>query len=1068
MADRDRLGRLVRLLDDATPPASDGELLQEFALRRDEAAFAALVRRYAPLVAGVCRRVLRADADADDAFQVTFLILAAKAQRLRPEKSLACWLAKVAYHVALRARASAQRRRALERQALPPMRPEAHRTYEWHELGPILDDELNRLPEKLRAPLVLCGLQGKTNAEAAAALGWPVGSISRRLAEGRDRLRGRLARQGFTVAATLPFALAAPADAAAPGLLDATSRTAVLFADSGASAGLHAARVVTLAEGVLRAMWLTRVKVASLLLLAAAVIGVGIGLGSRQMTAAEPTAPQAPAVAAESPAPPVDRQADPLPDGAVARLGSTRWRHGGDVHFAQWVAGGQQLLTVTTSEGRHQGKYQGLCRLWDRATGKELRRFPTGDEVSGVAALSPDEKRLALVGHNDGALRIFDVATGRLAAGIPRTPAGDVFKGFGEACFAPDSTALATLCSDHVIRLWDAATGKLIRQFGAASSDPLTIIWPNTIAFSPDGKTIARTFEDLGKAGFVSGVRRWDVATGAALAGIDDPPAEGPGGPFTRAVAFLPDGSGLFRIRRDSVVVLVDGAGKEIRTFGAPRQEQPVARIALSADGKLLAAKDHAYSTGFRVWEVATGKEMGGVQEKNPFNRLSSSDNLSFAPDGKQLCVVAGNTVRLFDVATGKEVNASEGHGGAMTYLAVTPDGRTALSLGEDSMVRRWDLATGQELGRLPLPHWIRNLAVAPDGKSFAFDGRDGRIHLWDSVAGKETQTFAPEPAGKGVGENGLVFSLDGKLLAAKDAAAVHVWNVVTGQSVCRMPSEQGTSFRDLAFSPDGTLLAIVSAGKDNQHGVSLRQATTGLPVREIRPQRGTLQTIAFSPDSRTLALVHHQDKAVTLWETATGRERAQIHQADVGGVAFAPDGQSLAAVTHDSQIVVWDVPTGRLLGKRAGSYWMRHVQFTPDGRRLLTASQDTTGVVWDADPLLRRLPRAVNAAADMPAAWAKLGGDDAMAAWQAQAAMLNAPDQALAILKEALKPAAAADEAQIQRWLAELEDERFAVREQAAAALEKRGSVAEPFLQKALKAGPPLETRQRLEQLLE
>jgi RNA polymerase sigma factor (sigma-70 family) len=171
---------------------SDGQLLEWFINQREEGAFAALVRRHGPMVMSVCRRVLRNSHDAEDAFQATFLVLAEKAPRLRQPELLANWLYGVAYRTALHARQRASRRSDREREAATLSVSGSDSETESRELRRVLDEELQGLPEKYRAPLVLCYLEGMTNEEAARMLGWPSGSISYRLARGRELLRERL------------------------------------------------------------------------------------------------------------------------------------------------------------------------------------------------------------------------------------------------------------------------------------------------------------------------------------------------------------------------------------------------------------------------------------------------------------------------------------------------------------------------------------------------------------------------------------------------------------------------------------------------------------------------------------------------------------------------------------------------------------------------------------------------------------------------------------------------------------------------------------------------------------
>jgi RNA polymerase sigma factor (sigma-70 family) len=275
----------------------DGQLLQRFADGREEAAFAALVRRHGPLVLGVCRRVLRDAHAAEDAFQATFLVLLRRARALDRRGSLAGWLHTVAYHVALRARARAARRQRQERQVAQMADTVSPPGEVWLDLQPVLDEELGRLPETYREAVLLCCVQGKSHAEAARLLGWPVGTVKGRLARARDLLRRRLGRRGVTLSAGgLALALAENASAAVPGpLLHATVETAVA-----AAAGLASSPAVSLAEGVLKTMFVTKLKIATALLALAGIVAVAAGAVADPAKAPQGkavTPPQPPAVA---------------------------------------------------------------------------------------------------------------------------------------------------------------------------------------------------------------------------------------------------------------------------------------------------------------------------------------------------------------------------------------------------------------------------------------------------------------------------------------------------------------------------------------------------------------------------------------------------------------------------------------------------------------------------------------------------------------------------------------------------------------------------------------------------
>jgi RNA polymerase sigma-70 factor (ECF subfamily) len=237
------------------PPQADGQLLARYVADRDEAAFAALVERYGTLVFGVCNRVLQDPHAAEDAFQATFLVLARRAATLDGEGPLGNWLYAVAYRTAVKARQNAARRRAHERQVLEMPPVPAGNDQPWDDLRPLLDEELNQLPEKYRAPLVLCFLEGKSHQEAARELGWPSGSMSRRMSRARELLRQRLTRRGLALSTGLLFALItskAKAAAVAPALATRTAQAAVVFGTGKAGAGATvAARVAALAEEVL-------------------------------------------------------------------------------------------------------------------------------------------------------------------------------------------------------------------------------------------------------------------------------------------------------------------------------------------------------------------------------------------------------------------------------------------------------------------------------------------------------------------------------------------------------------------------------------------------------------------------------------------------------------------------------------------------------------------------------------------------------------------------------------------------------------------------------------------------
>src|SRR5438445_829865 len=270
---------------------TDGELLKRFVAHQDKGAFEALVRRYGPLVLGVCRRVLHQRQDAEDAFQATFLVLLHKASSIAQPELVGNWLYGVAHYTAKNAKASAARRRARERGMTEMPRAQLVADEDGlQELRPLLDEEISRLPEKYRVPVVLCELQGKSRKEVARHVGCPEGTISSRLARARQLLRQRLLKRGLTLSAgSLAVALSQDvvlASVPAP-LVSSTIKTAALIAASPeATAGVVSAQVAALTEGVLKTMFLAKLKTATAVLLAVSIL-TGAAMLTHQAVAAK-------------------------------------------------------------------------------------------------------------------------------------------------------------------------------------------------------------------------------------------------------------------------------------------------------------------------------------------------------------------------------------------------------------------------------------------------------------------------------------------------------------------------------------------------------------------------------------------------------------------------------------------------------------------------------------------------------------------------------------------------------------------------------------------------------------
>jgi RNA polymerase sigma factor (sigma-70 family) len=269
--------RAVLLGEPATLP--DGRLVESFLTYRDENAFAMLVKRHGPMVLGVCRRVIGNEHDAEDACQAVFIVLARKAGSIVPRDLVGNWLYGVAYRIAMHARGRLGRHRARERQVNNVPEPMVAPEVDVHELHQILDRELNQLPEKFRVPMVLCDLEGRPRKDVAVQLKIPEGTLSSRLAKGRDLLAHRLARHGLTLCGgALANVIANQASAVQPALVVSTVKAAALVAGGQSAVGIVSAHVIALSEGALKTMFLQKLKMISMLIVGVLLGGLGLSV----------------------------------------------------------------------------------------------------------------------------------------------------------------------------------------------------------------------------------------------------------------------------------------------------------------------------------------------------------------------------------------------------------------------------------------------------------------------------------------------------------------------------------------------------------------------------------------------------------------------------------------------------------------------------------------------------------------------------------------------------------------------------------------------------------------------
>jgi RNA polymerase sigma factor (sigma-70 family) len=889
---------------------SDAELLERYVERRDEAAIETLLWRHGPMVLRTCWRLLGSLSDAEDCFQATFLVLCRDARSIARRQSLGSWLYKVAYRVCLRARTARQRQPAALPAGVEPLANEPISALACHELRAILDEELGCLPEKYRAPLVLHYLEGKTVEQVAAELGWPCGTVCVRLTRGKDRLRNRLAKRGMVTSAGAVAVVLAEQTASA-SLTPAFVQTAVRALITGAISRT----AESLAQGFMRAQLLGRLKLALTLL----IVAGGTAAGTEVLLTHD--SPETQTVSGASFSDPsalkerpmgADPDGDPLPRGAIRRLGGARFRHGGFVHAMAYSSDGRTL--TTTSGG-------GVIRVWDAATGQP--RPATRNESLGTGAafaLSTDGSLLATdevsnLAYDPGPVKLS------LSALLSRRIISSL-EAIGGAplrsiTISRDGKRVAAGGGFNNMLVWEIAKGKLIRRLPLGSRPAQC----ERIALSHDGKLLAA--RDNRKS-----LRLWDVESGHEREPLLPDLSYPTSFDFSCDGRVLACGDGRGQIRLWNPLT-----GKLIRTIAPPNNQTPqgkiegIAVLAISSDSTAIATAGDEGSV--RLWGATSGElraELVSPTHTKP-NRCRA---LAFSPDNRRLAVGGeSQEITIWDVATGNRIAMNGEPDAFPCYAAVSPNGDTvATTCGRK--LQLWDTQTGRRFKTIDT--WGKWLAFSPDGSALASPGAS-----WDLATGKPIEQAKVEPSYRSS------LNLSDSAGRSEAEARQRLWWI------------RGDTQRPAAISPDGQMCAWPLGKQGAGAAVILYETISGQKSGEI-PCSARCWSAAFCPDGQTIAVAG--DDFVELREVPAGRfvrqfvnvppNSRKLAKWPCQALAVSPDGELLAA-NDGWAIRVWDIASGQELEKFSGhNGQILSLAFFPDSRRLISGSEDTTALIWD------------------------------------------------------------------------------------------------------------------------
>jgi RNA polymerase sigma factor (sigma-70 family) len=608
----------LRQASDETARRPDAQLLRQFIDANDQRAFEILLERHGPMVLGTARRLVDNTADGDDVFQAVFLSLARLAKSIRQGQTVANWLYTTTCRIAARARK--RRMLSLDNAPEPSTATTAETELAWREVRTALDEELQRLPERLRLPLLLCFLSGLTRDEAAQQLGWSVSTLKRRLEEGRTALRRRLVRRGISAAGLTLAVLSPSALDAAVGPALATACLDLVLGKK-VAAEVSALTLTTTIKGI--------AMKAVIVSLAAVCLGVGIYANFGHADPPKPgdekktEEPKAPAKRGDG------ARAEPLTlKGHTSEILSVCFSPDGK----RIVTGGGVMPRGVGAGGLPGGvnpPASGEVKVWDAEKGTEILDLRGHTARVYCVCFSPDGKRIASASA-DQTVRAWDAEKGQEIFILKEQT-----RAAGSVCFSPDGKRIATIGSEH-IKVWDAEKGQELLTLKAD-------VRPNGgVCFSPDGKRIAGVYPwGPGGKPVPGEIKVWDAEKGQELLALK--PLTTGKGSGTGSLGFSPDGKCIVSTSLDQTIRLWDAEnGQEL--LGLKGHNSIVSSVCFSPDGKRLASA--SWDKTVKVWDAEKGEELLTLKGHTDLVR-----SVCFSPDGRRIASASKDqTVKVWSV----------------------------------------------------------------------------------------------------------------------------------------------------------------------------------------------------------------------------------------------------------------------------------------------------------------------------------------------------------------------------------------------------------------------------------